>query len=62
MVMFELCGNGVRTCGDFVPLVAEVEVTSSGCGDDAGRGVLVRLRDPYRRTLPVRGGVRLDDP
>ncbi len=60
--MFELCGNGVRTCGDFVPLVAEVEVTSSGCGDDAGRGVLVRLRDPYRRTLPVRGGVRLDDP
>ncbi|KFG01467.1 hypothetical protein IQ62_07180 [Streptomyces scabiei] len=62
LVMSELCGNAVRACGDFVPLVAEVEVAPLGCGADAGRGVRVRLHDPYRRTLPVRGGVRLDDP
>jgi hypothetical protein len=52
MVMSELCGNAVRLCRDFVPLVAEVGVTSSGCGEEAGRGVRVRLHDPYRRMLP----------
>ncbi|MGP2440658.1 ATP-binding protein [Streptomyces sp. JW3] len=63
LVMSELCGNAVRACGDFVPLVAEVAVEPpQGFGGGAERGVRVRLHDPYRQMLPVLGSVRLDDP
>ncbi|MBP0460538.1 ATP-binding protein [Streptomyces montanisoli] len=63
LVMSELFGNAVRACGDFVPLVAEVAVEPpQGHRSGAERGVRVRLHDPYRQAMPVRGGVRLDDP
>ncbi|MFH8476161.1 ATP-binding protein [Streptomyces sp. NPDC018000] len=38
LVLSELYGNAVHVCGDYVPLVAEVESTASG--------VWVRLHDP----------------
>ncbi|PZT74367.1 MULTISPECIES: ATP-binding protein [unclassified Streptomyces] len=53
LVLSELYGNAVHACGDYVPLVAEVE--------PAAAGVWVRLHDPDRRGLPRRRGVRPDD-
>jgi anti-sigma regulatory factor (Ser/Thr protein kinase) len=56
LVLSELCGNAVRACGDYVPLVAELEV-------EAARGaVWIRLHDPCRDSGPRLTGVRLDDP
>ncbi|MER5363151.1 ATP-binding protein [Streptomyces sp. NPDC002785] len=54
LVLSELYGNAVHACGDYVPLVAEVESTAAG--------VWVRLHDPDRHRFPHRAGVRLDDP
>ncbi|CAM5238872.1 hypothetical protein SALBM135S_00707 [Streptomyces alboniger] len=54
LVLAELYGNAVHACGDFAPLVAEVEAGASG--------VWVRLHDPERGRLPHPTGVRLDDP
>ncbi|MCC9742273.1 ATP-binding protein [Streptomyces sp. MNU89] len=63
LVLSELYGNAVRACGDFVPLVAEVEVEAApGMGAGAPSAVWVRLHDPYRAARPRRTGVRLDDP
>ncbi|MFD3741379.1 ATP-binding protein [Streptomyces sp. NPDC058629] len=53
LVLSELYGNAVHACGDYVPLVAEVESTPNG--------VWVRLHDPDRRRFPRRTGVHLDD-
>ncbi|WP_306334479.1 ATP-binding protein [Streptomyces sp. KL118A] len=66
LVLSELCGNAVRACGDFVPLVAEVEL-EPGPGLPSGRGgapaaAWVRLHDPRRDAGPRLTGVRLDDP
>ncbi|MFB7560126.1 ATP-binding protein [Streptomyces brevispora] len=54
LVLSELYGNAVHACGDYVPLIAEVEA--------APAGVWVRLHDPDRRNFPQRAGVQLDDP
>ncbi|MFJ2745610.1 ATP-binding protein [Streptomyces sp. NPDC087440] len=54
LVLSELYGNAVRACGDYVPLVVEVESTIAG--------VWVRLHDPDRHRLPRRSGIQLDDP
>ncbi|MFF1697151.1 ATP-binding protein [Streptomyces sp. NPDC058257] len=54
LVLAELYGNAVQACGDFVPLVAEVEARPAG--------IWVRLHDPDRRRLPHHTGARLDDP
>ncbi|WP_327188879.1 ATP-binding protein [Streptomyces xinghaiensis] len=66
LVLSELYGNAVRACGDFVPLVAEVEVepesVPGGAGAGAPSAVWVRLHDPYRTARPRRTGVRMDDP
>ncbi|MEU6355648.1 ATP-binding protein [Streptomyces sp. NPDC047072] len=63
LLMSELCGNTIRACGDFVPLVAEVEVEPRLWRDTgADWAVWVRLHDPYRSALPVHGGVPLGDP
>ncbi|WP_037843271.1 ATP-binding protein [Streptomyces sp. NRRL F-5126] len=63
LVMSELFGNAVRACGDFVPLVAEVAVEPpQRHSGGTERGVRLRLHDPYRLAMPVRGSVRLDDP
>lgn len=53
LVLSELYGNAVHACGDYVPLVAEVE--------SAAAGVWVRLHDPDRQRFPRRRGVQLDD-
>ncbi|WP_326788591.1 ATP-binding protein [Streptomyces sp. NBC_00151] len=54
LVLCELYGNAVRACGDYVPLVAEVEAVPAG--------VWVRLHDPDGRRHPRRvPGARLDD-
>ncbi|MFD9759095.1 ATP-binding protein [[Kitasatospora] papulosa] len=53
LVLSELYGNAVRACGDYVPLIAEVESVSGG--------VWVRLHDPDRHRFPRRTGVQLDD-
>lgn len=53
LVLSELIGNAVRACGDFVPLVVEM---------DPGRlGVMVKVHDPCRERLPQRRPVALDD-
>lgn len=63
LVLSELYGNAVRACGDFAPLVAEVEVEPPpGIRAGAPDAVWVCLHDPCRDTRPRRGGVRLDDP
>lgn len=62
LVLSELCGNAVRACGDFVPLVAQVELETRP-GSAAGPvAAWVRLHDPYHDTCPRLTGVRLDDP
>ncbi|MEV0095282.1 ATP-binding protein [Streptomyces sp. NPDC050738] len=54
LVLSELYGNAVRACGDYVPLIAEVEAGAAG--------VWVRLHDPDVSRRPQRApGVRLDD-
>lgn len=67
LVLSELCGNAVRACGDFVPLVAELELERElGRAGSGGTGALaaawVRLHDPCRHIRPRTTGVRLDDP
>ncbi|MFE2870942.1 ATP-binding protein [Embleya sp. NPDC059259] len=53
LVLSELIGNAVRVCGDFVPLVVEM---------DPGRsGVTVKVHDPCGERLPRRKPVALDD-
>lgn len=54
LVLAELYSNAVNACGDYVPLVAEVEVGRAG--------VWVRLHDPDQGRMPWRSGVPLDDP
>ncbi|MGA4848485.1 ATP-binding protein [Streptomyces sp. G5(2025)] len=54
LVLAELYGNALHACGDFAPLVAEVEAGPTG--------VWVRLHDPDRVRLPRHTGVPLDDP
>ncbi|MFJ4710245.1 ATP-binding protein [Streptomyces anulatus] len=54
LVLSELYGNAVHACGDYVPLIAEVE--------SAPTGVWVRLHDPGRQCFPRRRGAQLDDP
>lgn len=51
LVLSELVGNSVRACGDHVPLVVEVYVTSCGIalnGHDPDPGAL-----PRRRATPL---------
>ena len=52
LVASELIGNSVRACGDFVPLVVEV--------DTDPRGVAVKVHDPDRLALPRRSGMPSD--
>lgn len=62
LVLSELCGNAVRACGDYVPLVAQVEVESvAGFGRGKPSAVWVRLHDPRRDTRPRLSGISLDD-
>ncbi|MQY16421.1 hypothetical protein SRB5_66200 [Streptomyces sp. RB5] len=60
LVLSELCGNAVRACGDFVPLVAELEAEPG----DGGRpeAVWVRLHDPQGGVRPRASAGRMDDP
>lgn len=53
LVLSELYGNAVRACGDYAPLVAEVE-TAPG-------GVWLRLHDPDGQRLPHLTGAGLGD-
>jgi hypothetical protein len=46
LVLSELVGNSVRACGEHVPLVVEVYVTSYG--------VAVNVHDPEPGVLPRR--------
>ncbi|QMU71029.1 ATP-binding protein [Streptacidiphilus sp. P02-A3a] len=52
LVASELIGNSVRACGDFVPLVVEVDADP--------RGVTVKVHDPDRLALPKRSGMPVD--
>ena len=52
LVASELIGNSVRACGDFVPLVVEVDADR--------RGVTVKVHDPDRLALPKRSGMPSD--
>ena len=52
LVASELIGNSVRACGDFVPLVVEVDADP--------RGVTVKVHDPDRLALPKRSGMPSD--
>jgi anti-sigma regulatory factor (Ser/Thr protein kinase) len=52
LVVSELVGNSVRACGDHVPVVVEVYVTSFG--------VAVNVHDPDPGALPRPGGTALD--
>ncbi|GAA1003086.1 hypothetical protein GCM10009564_02120 [Streptomyces thermogriseus] len=67
-MLSEPCGNAVRACGDFVPLVAEPEPVTADSGNPLCGGVFaptaarVRLHDPRRDLRPRSTGVRLDDP
>lgn len=62
LVLSELCGNAVRACGDYVPLVAELELEPlSSSGTSSPAAAWIRLHDPRRRALPRRTAVRLDD-
>jgi anti-sigma regulatory factor (Ser/Thr protein kinase) len=53
LVTSELIGNSVRACGDFVPLVVDIDT-----GPD---GVTVKVHDPDGDRLPCRAGTALDD-
>ncbi|MDH6114185.1 hypothetical protein P3T36_000586 [Kitasatospora sp. MAP12-15] len=52
LVASDLIGNSVRACGDFVPLVVEVEADP--------KGVWVKVHDPQRDRLPVRSPMPTD--
>ena len=52
LVASELIGNSVRACGDFVPLVVEVDADP--------RGVTVKVHDPDRLALPKRSEMPSD--
>ncbi|MHB9861636.1 ATP-binding protein [Streptomyces sp. YIM S03343] len=52
LVLSELVGNSVRACGDHVPLVVEVYVTSYG--------IAVNVHDPDPGVLPRRRAIALD--
>ncbi|MGW0880444.1 ATP-binding protein [Streptomyces sp. NPDC002671] len=52
LVVSELVGNSVRACGDHVPLVVEVYVTSYG--------IAVNVHDPDPGALPRRRATPLD--
>ncbi|MEV7871728.1 ATP-binding protein [Streptomyces sp. NPDC088124] len=54
LVLAELYSNAVHACGDYVPLVAEVEAGAAG--------VWVRLHDPDGRRMPWHSGVAMNDP
>ncbi|MFI9587851.1 ATP-binding protein [Streptomyces sp. NPDC052236] len=53
LVISELVGNGVRACGDRVPLVVEVDAERAG--------VSVKVHDPEGERMPMRTPVSLDD-
>ncbi|MEV5137357.1 ATP-binding protein [Streptomyces syringium] len=53
LVVSELVGNAVRVCGDFVPVVVEVDVMPPG--------VAVNVHDPEPLRMPSRKGVALND-
>ncbi|GGR48753.1 ATP-binding protein [Streptomyces netropsis] len=53
LVVSELVGNAVRVCGDFVPVVVEVDVMPPG--------VAVNVHDPEPLRMPSRKDVALDD-
>ncbi|WP_329218370.1 ATP-binding protein [Streptomyces sp. NBC_01485] len=52
LVLSELVGNSVRACGEHVPLVVEVYVTSYG--------IAVNVHDPDPGALPQRRSTPLD--
>ncbi|MFJ8001838.1 ATP-binding protein [Streptomyces sp. NPDC096310] len=54
LVLAELYSNAVNACGDYVPLVAEVEAGAAG--------VWVRLHDPDQSRMPWHSGVAMSDP
>lgn len=54
LVASELIGNAVRSCGDLVPLVVEVDAVDE-------LGVWVKVHDPDAGHLPRRSGARMDD-
>ncbi|MEU5638395.1 ATP-binding protein [Streptomyces milbemycinicus] len=69
LVFSELCGNAVRACGNFVPLVAELELESEPMSSATGTtrpdrttAARIGLHDPCREAHPRLTGVRLDDP
>jgi anti-sigma regulatory factor (Ser/Thr protein kinase) len=53
LVASELIGNSVRACGDFVPLVVDVEAGSAG--------VSVKVHDPDGNRFPCQPKTALDD-
>ncbi|MEV7465453.1 ATP-binding protein [Streptomyces kronopolitis] len=53
LVASELVGNAVEACGDFAPLVVDIDAGSEG--------VTVKVHDPDRDRLPRRPGTELDD-
>ncbi len=53
LVASELIGNAVRACGDWAPVVVEVEQDS--------KGVWVKVHDPNPARLPVRSSTAPDD-
>ncbi|MGX8905417.1 ATP-binding protein [Streptomyces netropsis] len=53
LVVSELVGNAVRVCGDFVPVVVEVDVMPPG--------VVVNVHDPEPLRMPSRKGAAPDD-
>ncbi|MEC4017747.1 ATP-binding protein [Streptomyces sp. H27-D2] len=66
LVVSELTGNGVRACGEYVPLVVEVYVgveadAEARAGGEAG-AVYINVHDPEPRRPLRRSGIALDDP
>ncbi|MEO3807950.1 ATP-binding protein [Sphaerisporangium sp. B11E5] len=53
LVASELIANAVRACGDWVPVVVEVEIASAG--------IWIRVHDPNPNRLPVRSRTPPDD-
>ncbi|WP_214415276.1 ATP-binding protein [Sphaerisporangium fuscum] len=53
LVASELIGNAVRACGNWAPVVVEVEVDSGG--------IWVKVHDPNPHRLPVRSATAPDD-
>ncbi|MFC6079813.1 ATP-binding protein [Sphaerisporangium aureirubrum] len=54
LVASELIANAVKACGHWVPVVVEVEMTSTG--------IWIKVHDPNPHRLPVRSRIPPNDP